>query len=73
MDQRLTIFRLMFPAGLAIAGLGLSLFFVPACDGTAPQGKGGKETAMTSPANRTMPPLDAARPAKTETAIFALG
>ncbi len=73
MDQRMTIFRRIFPAGIAIACLGFGLL-VPACDGTGPKGESGKEMAMTRSIPKTaIPPIDAAAPAKTETATFAVG
>jgi hypothetical protein len=79
MGKRLVILGRVLPAGMAIACLGFGLSMVPACDGTAPgggSGLAGRETEMvrsTAKADRTIPPIDAAAPVKTETASFALG
>ena len=73
MDQCMTIFTRIFPAGIAIACLGFGLL-APACDGTGPKGESGKEMAMTRSIPKTaIPPIDTAAPAKTETATFAVG
>jgi hypothetical protein len=73
MDRRMTFFRRMFPAAMAIACLGFGLL-VPACDAPAPGSDSGKETAVTRIiAQAPIPPIDATAPAKTETASFALG
>jgi len=73
MDQRITLFGRIFPTGIAIACLGFGLLG-QACDGTGPKSESGKEMAMTRSFPKTaIPPIDAAAPAKTETATFAVG
>jgi hypothetical protein len=73
MDRRMRLFGRTVPAGIAIALLGFGLL-VPACDGPAPKSGSGKEMAMTRSIPKTaIPPIDAAAPAKTETATFAVG
>lgn len=73
MDHPMTIFRWIFPAGIAIASLGFGAL-LQACDSTAPRSKNGMETAMTrSIPKTTRPPIDAEAPAKTEIATFAVG
>lgn len=57
--------------GIACLGFGLSVL---ACDGAGPRSGNGKEAAMTgSIPQAAIPLIDAAAPAKTETASFALG
>ncbi|MDP1992205.1 MAG: hypothetical protein Q8K00_14435 [Syntrophales bacterium] len=73
MNHPMTIFRWIFPVGIAIAGLGFGAL-LQACDGTAPRSKIGMEPVMTrSISKTTRPPIDAAAPAKTEMATFAVG
>jgi hypothetical protein len=73
MDHRMTILGRIFPAGIAIVCLGFGLWF-QACDNVGSRSGGDKETAMArSMPSGVKPPIDAAAPAKTETAAFALG
>ena len=73
MDRPMAIFRWIFPAGIAIAGLGFGAL-LQACDSTAPRSKNGTEIIMTrSIPKTTRPPIDASAPTKTETASFAVG
>jgi hypothetical protein len=73
MDHPMTIFRRIFPVGIAIACLGFGPL-LQACDGMAPRSKNKMETAMThSIPKTTRPPIDAVAPVKTEMATFAAG
>jgi hypothetical protein len=73
MDHPMAIFRWIFPAGIAIAGLGFGAL-IQACDSAAPLSKSGMETVMTrSIPKTTRPPIDTAAPTKTETASFSVG
>jgi hypothetical protein len=65
--------RWIFPAGIAIAGLGFGVL-LQACDSAVSRSKSGLETVMTrSILKTTRPPIDTAASAKTETATFAVG
>jgi hypothetical protein len=70
LSRTIKLFRPLFPALRAIACLGFSLM-VTACD-SAGTGNRGTEAAVTH-SRPTVPPVDAAAPAKTEAASFALG
>jgi hypothetical protein len=73
MDRHMRFFRRLVPAATVIACLAFGLL-IPACSGSGPGSDSGKGTAaMNRSIPKTIPPIDAAVPAKTETASFALG
>lgn len=86
-EEPTALSRRSFINKMGLAGLACTLLLIPWTAGNALQGNGtrldsieeskhmtlAQQCSQSIPADRTIPPIDAAAPAATETATFALG